>query len=777
MTFHPVLIVVSIAVVLKMATVEVRSNTEPANAGLFSGSIVARPELRGKHPRLFVSERELQSAINRCQTDDTWRKHYFRPRGVELGTVPRPVDLRDRSLPCTVLGKLAVAYALSGDSVYLERLRAWLTFMQGSSPVTIRSIGSRDNADLFCGQMLTGLAISYDVLKGRVPAEVENALRDHLVSQARQTWADLIAIRHYPYEQNHFSIPVGGLLVASLALLDEEADASAWGIWSSNALRRCLEALSPDGWFFEGMNYWGYTMQFPVTAAYALQHVTGVSLFEIPSLKNSPSYLAHNFLPNPDFVFDFADWGPRVNQDGTTAQRGYDRPWHTHPTTIPTFIPSLLNRARSHPLLDAFLEGRRTSDVGLNGIIGSLLQLPAVQKGRTSADLSPYPPCHYFEDMGVIHWRENWSDSGATAIAFKSGPPGGHAMTSLLRQFPDWKPSLGHAHPDAGSFILFSKGVFLANDTGYAVKKTAWHNSILVNGAGQVEEGTAFLTFKNVPYEKLNRIRMENVWLGRRIIAGTANFAAAYDDALGLTEMRRHLVMIDGRYLVILDRMGASSPHEYEWRLHSDQAAVKDDQGRFVMTNGPGRLVIKNLLPVASAGVSPTIVETELFEFKTRSRPQQRGHHLALKSPRTARARFLVAMNIQSSDADSRNFHAREVFDGKTELSDAAGSCTVWIGNSAELRGSFAYVLRDPRGVAISAGLHGAELKTPDVSITRKSEIGAVTLDLDPDVGSWSIEDMNTHAGSATFPASIAPESGAVLQINGRRQTIVMPKP
>ncbi|MDR1282500.1 MAG: heparinase II/III-family protein [Opitutaceae bacterium] len=721
MTSRTALIAISIMAALKMTTMKISAETEQADARPPSIAIVVKPELRGKHPRLFVSEDDLQSAINRCRTDGSWRKHYFRPNSDELKTLPRPIGLKERWLPAPVLGKLAVAYALCGDSVYLERLQAWLPFIRESGPVAIRHIGGRDNADLFCGQMLTGLAISCDMLKGRVPPEVENTLRDSLVAQARQTYTDLVAIRHYPYEQNHFSIPVSGLLLASLVLLDEEADAAAWADWSAHAFRRCLEALSPDGWFFEGMNYWGYTMQFPVPVAYALWRITGENLFETPALKNAPLYLAHNFLPDRDFVFDFADWGPRVHQDGITAQRGYDRPWHTHPTSIPAFIPALLNRAQPHPLLDAFLEGRRASDAGLDGIVGSLLQLHAEQKGKTSADLSPYPPYHYFDDTGVVHWRENWRSPDATAIAFKSGPPGGHAMASLLRQSPDWKPSLGHAHPDAGSFILFSKGVFLANDTGYAVKETAWHNSILVNGTGQMKGGTAWATFKNIPYEKLNRIRMENVWLGQRVIAATANFAAAYDDALGLTEMRRHLVMIDGRFLVISDRMSASYPHEYEWRLHGDQAAIEDGPGRFLMTNGPARLVIRNLLPVASATVSPTIVETELYELETRTRPRQRGYHLALKSSQSGRVRFHVAMNIQSSDKDAGKFHAREIFEGKTELSDAAGSCTVWMGNGTELKGQFAYVLRDARGAVIAAELRGAGLNAPEISLPQKS--------------------------------------------------------
>ncbi len=40
-------------------------------------------------------------------------------------------------------------------------------------------------------------------------------------------------------------------------------------------------------------------------------------------------FTAHTFLPNPEFVFDFGDHGPRVQADGVHAQKGYDNPWHS----------------------------------------------------------------------------------------------------------------------------------------------------------------------------------------------------------------------------------------------------------------------------------------------------------------------------------------------------------------------------------------------------------------------------------------------------------------
>ena len=67
---------------------------------------------------------------------------------------------------------------------------------------------------------------------------------------------------------------------------------------------------------------------------------------------------------------------------------------------------------------------------------------------------------HYFPDHEVFYWRSNWSKD-ATAFAFKCGPPEGHHTEAMLKQFPDWRLSSGHAHPDANSFIIFTRGQYL----------------------------------------------------------------------------------------------------------------------------------------------------------------------------------------------------------------------------------------------------------------------------------------------------------------------------
>jgi len=98
----------------------------------------------------------------------------------------------------------------------------------------------------------------------------------------------------------------------------------------------------------------------------------------------------------------------------------------------------------------------------------------------------------------VVFWRSDWTKN-ATAFAFKCGPSEGHHSVPLLQQFPDWRLSSGHAHPDANSFIIFAQGQYLTGDTGYAgVPLTEHHNTLLFGG--KVKRKRAKVTMRLLRY-------------------------------------------------------------------------------------------------------------------------------------------------------------------------------------------------------------------------------------------------------------------------------------
>lgn len=636
------------------------------------------------------------------------------------------------------LAWVAAAWRATEDEAWAEALRRWQPILEAHEGFEIPGFGLQ-NQDLIAGHLLLAFSIVHERLAGRFDPAFEAAVLTALERQARRTHTDLTDREKYPsyaYEQNHLVIPVCGLGVA--ALLFESPEAREWERFARDFLDRSFEVLAHDGWFFEGVGYWKFTMQFPLCYAVALKRARGENLFHLPLFRDSARYLAHNFLPDPRFVFDFADWGPRVEPDGVHFQAGYDQPWHSEPTYIFKSLVELLRRESAGLPWPASLDALPEPPVpySLDATLQLILSEETEVADQARADEAN--TSHYFPDMDVLHWRSSWSDPAAAALAFKSGPPAGHHLATLLPANPGWQLELGHAHPDAASFLLFAHGVFLANDTGFTGKKeSADHNTILVDGIGQHRGGTAWRTFAAKPYSGYDKIRMEHVWHDPVVAASTAVFAAAYDDALGLTDLRRNLVFVAGRFLLVCDTICSTLEHEYEWRLHGDQPARESHlaPARFVMENGPGRLVVQALAPASGGGVAahrvaPTIVETECFS-ETRSRPQQRGFHLALTSPRAKDFRFLVAMGVQSSAVAENMFAVRLEADGRLEFSDDQGECTIWLGaNGGQgFDGIYAYHLRDARGATLSAGMLGRSLTTPGLSLrSSDGEVASVNL-------------------------------------------------
>lgn len=729
-------------------------SADDSRLALFSGDFILKESLTGIHPRLYASPADLEAAAKRYQEDPNWCDPYLPDKKYDMTPEPVPLDegvTAQRS--AMIIAKVAVAWRITGDEKYHERLRQWMPVLDSYNPPVMKSIGGPHG--LTGGHILLGLSIAYDVVYGQGDDELQSSLREAIIRQGTQTYGDLARMPYYAYEQNHLIIPVCGLGVAAMVLVDEYPEAASWGIFSNNLMQRTLDAIAYDGWFFEGFSYWNYTFQFPAAFGAAQQRTVGGDAFQANCFRYAPLYLAHMTLPKPSFVFDFADWGPRTESDGVGFQTGYDWPWHTLPTRVKLIAPSLLLRANGGPqFLRDYLRHvtpQHAEMVGIytiDAIFGMMLQLPVPEQSEPmETAYADYPPYHYFPDMEVAHWRNNWSDPDATALAFKSGPPAGHHFTDLILASPEWRPALGHAHPDAGSFLLFAHGVFLANDTGYTgAKESADHNTILVDGVGQHKGGTPWQTFTAKPYEEYNKIHMTDVWTGPSVVAATAVFPAAYDDAMKLIKMERRLLMLDGRFLVILDQMDAELPHEYEWRLHTDREPASEKDGRYVMTNHPGRLVIQSLQSNAKANTAPTIVETSVNTKY--ERPQQRGFHLALTSPRQKSFEFLTAFCILSSQEDPDLFQATKGSGCQVHLKDDERTCTIWMDGDDALEGAYAYCIRDNEGNLIAAGLRGSSLRNEDISLAL-DQPGQVTLTRDTG-GKWQIESSSGKAVTVT---------------------------
>src|ERR1700738_4944290 len=118
------------------------------------------------------------------------------------------------------------------------------------------------------------------------------------------------------------------------------------------------------------------------------------------------------------------------------------------------------------------------------------------------------------------------------------------ASAGLIATMPDWHTEQGHVHPDVNSFILWAHGQYLTGDSGYAgVPMTIEHNTLLVDGRGQGNEGKGHDAWAGIPYPEMNKARITRAQLTSDGFEMEGEGAGVYDPSLGLERYLRRITM------------------------------------------------------------------------------------------------------------------------------------------------------------------------------------------------------------------------------------------
>jgi hypothetical protein len=258
------------------------------------------------------------------------------------------------------------------------------------------------------------------------------------------------------------------------------------------------------------------------------------------------------------------------------------------------------------------------------------------------------PTSYYFRDHEVVFWRSDWTKS-ATAFAFKCGPSEGHHAALKLRQFPDWRLSSGHAHPDANSFIIFARGEYLMGDTGYAgLPLTEHHNTLLIGGKGQAKEGIGHDVFSGVAYERLNQIRIDEVKLEKDRVLVRGDATTAYELELGVRKFVRQFEYnsVDG--FTIRDEVELARPAVVTSVLHADASFRKEGNTSFSTTAGNVKLLIEVSEPkdLRSAIEANVVTAPGPPGAVDKGERQERGQKLLLSTRPLTTTRFLINLKL-----------------------------------------------------------------------------------------------------------------------------------
>jgi len=531
-----------------------------------------RPELAGVHPRVYFTAAELDALRTKLHGPAAaeWRDDLAHLRVFAADPPPPPAEKRRAQNDVAfAIAEGAFAYQMERDP---KILAATKHYMEAAVGYDIWGYAfSKPNTDLAAGHLLYGMGVAYDLLYNDLTPAERTKYRDCIARHGHLMYAYFAPKpgRAFAYSQNHTFIPMAGLGVAAYAVYGEVPEATQWAALSRAIYSRVLETYSQDGYYYEGYEYWIFATPWLIHYLDAHKHATGEDLFDQPGLRLTHLYAAHALLPGGQSMFDFGDVfdGPI-----TRAKQGEDYE-RSHPNGhFESNYNLLYDLAREFhsPEIQGVADWMKSL-----GHTGQEPWWTLVWRDASlvSQPISALQPWHRFPDHDVAFWRSSWN-ADATAVAFKCGPPEGHHTLAAVTKYPDFHTEQGHVHPDVASFILFAHGQYLTGDSGYAgVPKTVEHNTLLVDGQGQGNEG-GHDAWAGMDPTRLNDVHIISASLSETNFDVIGEAAGAYAPALGLTHFTRHIMLSKPGALLVVDKIETAEPHHFTEVLHTDTTFV-----------------------------------------------------------------------------------------------------------------------------------------------------------------------------------------------------------
>lgn len=539
-----------------------------------------KPELAGVHPRVFMTQADIDRLKEKAKTHkELWQSALDNIRAMTVEPPPPPAETR-RVQNHVGLGivEAAFAYKITGEKKYLDAAKKYMD--AGVSYDIWGYSWNKPNVDLAAGHLLYGMGWAYDLLYHDLTEAERTKYRTKLVRQARLMFEFFKpkSGKTYSYSQNHTFIPIAGLGVTAYALMDEVPEAKEWAALSRAIFDRVLATFTQDGYFYESMEYWIFSTPWMIHYMDAHHHATGENLYATtPGFKLAHKYVSHITLPGGEFNFDYGDiYAGNV----TRSRKGDDYERERINGRFRTNYNIIYNLASRYN--DAEAQGvadwlKSKGQVNAEEFWTFIWYNPAIK----SVPIEKQPTSHYFADHDVVFWRSGWDDD-ATAFSFKAGPPEGHAAKKSVDAFPDWRLSSGHAHPDAGSFIVWANKKYLTGDTGYAgVPMTEHHNTVVFGGKGQAREGKGHDVWVGIPYERLDKIRITSVKMNDKKTTIVADLTSAYEPEVGVTSFTRKFEFNAPGAWTVEDNITLKDPQIITSYLHADTQIVETGKNVF----------------------------------------------------------------------------------------------------------------------------------------------------------------------------------------------------
>ncbi|MCW4019797.1 MAG: DUF4962 domain-containing protein [Candidatus Bathyarchaeota archaeon] len=597
--------------------------------------------LNETHPRLFLTtERieELRSLIEGSHRD-LWLKEKALVDVQWLGQGSVGVgDLDNQRKTGDILPRYALCYFMTHNEQYLRNAKEWVL-------AAISYPGWGPEPDLGKAHLLFGVSIAYDWLYHNFTSQEREAIRNRLAYEARLMFLASTETEEYGeswnrfYLQNHLFIDVAGLGAAGFALYGEIPDAEIWINQAEDRFAKVMVALGSDGASHEGVGYWGYGMESLLKYLDLSGQLLGTNYFNNTWLRETTYYRLYMSLPKYAWKFqtNVLDFGDSSRLRGRTE-------------ILRKLAAEYRNGYAQWLAQELEAEGADTPEASGRDNWLNLLWYDPTVPAKSPNDL---PTMKHFDDLDYIVMRSDWSGN-ETLFAMRCGPVYGHEA----REKFDHRVGGGHMHPDINHFVIVSSKDRMVVDDGYIdMKLTSTHNTLLINGRGQLGGGETWYN----PQDK-DRIcadgrmsaiiRAESNSVYDYVIGDAYNI---YPDDLGLTKFLRHVIFLKPDVFIIVDELETAVPSTFDWLMHVEGSLQKTNKATFTATKPDVTLNVKVIRPTS-------------FRDETYNDPTTRKPTLKLSpAQQVNQTVFVVVLNLARTGEASATVTEIEE-DGKTGL-------------------------------------------------------------------------------------------------------------
>ncbi|MCM8767357.1 MAG: heparinase II/III family protein [Candidatus Omnitrophica bacterium] len=451
------------------------------------------------------------------------------------------------------LPTVALHYVLTGDKNSYEKA---LGYMKLFLSLPDWETTSEKNSGMGAASIMVGAALAYDMLYNDLPEDFREEFRKKLLYHARWMYygGHLNYNRATGYWQNdpgnnHRWFRNAGLFLSILAIYEEKDEEKFIMEKALEEIKLVHKYLPEDGSSHEGPGYiifGGPLLLFPYIAS---DRCLGTNFLSHQFFKNVGHFRIHTLTPGFEDVFSFGD---------CAGFGGYH-----------SFLWKSVSYHKEKDVqngLEKFFSLKKDAfDFGW----WNYLWYDPTNCGGNYKNLSKTA---YFPDIGVVIIRDGWEKENS-GVMFKSSPFGGFSLNKFRNENNFKYINVAHDDPDANSFIIYTKGRFVATTDGYSKnKKSANHNTILVDGKGQVapgrKEGGTWSQPATGQFDMTQLAYITKFKDMGDVVIAEGEAGRSYQN---LKKFRRSFIWVNKKYLLVLDEISSRGKSTITWLMQGPE--------------------------------------------------------------------------------------------------------------------------------------------------------------------------------------------------------------